>query len=148
MILEWLKESRPIKSIRLGWFPSWVLGLKLDHDQNEFLFNLDEKFQKYDANAVRITRRDVISLASQIFDTQGFVSPYVMQYKKLLPMLWHNNTTWDENLIGKTTVVDGEEVIDTVAKAVARFQEWISDCLLYTSPSPRDGLLSRMPSSA
>ena len=22
------------------------------------------------------------------------------------------------------------------------------DCLLYTSPSPRDGLLSRMPSSA
>ena len=35
---------------------------------------------------------------------------------------------WDENLIGKTTVVDGEEVRDTVAKeTVARFQEWISD---------------------
>ena len=28
-------------------------------------------------------------------------------------------------------------------------QEWLSFvCLLYTSPSPRDGLLSRMPSSA
>ena len=26
--------------------------------------------------------------------------------------------------------------------------EWINCCLLYTSPSPRDGLLSRMPSSA
>ena len=25
---------------------------------------------------------------------------------------------------------------------------WNDDCLLYTSPSPRDGLLSRMPSSA
>ena len=75
----------------------------MKYDQNEFLFNLDEKFQNYDANAVRITHRDVVSLASQIFDTQGFVSPYVMQYKKLLPMLWHNNTTWDENLIGKTT---------------------------------------------
>ena len=25
---------------------------------------------------------------------------------------------------------------------------WLEDCLLYTSPSPRDGLLSRMPSSA
>ena len=25
---------------------------------------------------------------------------------------------------------------------------WSSPCLLYTSPSPRDGLLSRMPSSA
>ena len=58
-----------------------VLGLKLDHDRYEFLFNLDEKFQNYDANAVQITRRDVVSLASQIFDTQGFVSLYVMQYK-------------------------------------------------------------------
>mgnify|MGYP003377673454 CR=1 FL=1 len=27
-------------------------------------------------------------------------------------------------------------------------RERMSDCLLYTSPSPRDGLLSRMPSSA
>ena len=27
-------------------------------------------------------------------------------------------------------------------------REWIKVCLLYTSPSPRDGLLSRMPSSA
>ena len=26
--------------------------------------------------------------------------------------------------------------------------EWAATCLLYTSPSPRDGLLSRMPSSA
>ena len=25
---------------------------------------------------------------------------------------------------------------------------WVPVCLLYTSPSPRDGLLSRMPSSA
>ena len=25
---------------------------------------------------------------------------------------------------------------------------WFGTCLLYTSPSPRDGLLSRMPSSA
>ena len=26
--------------------------------------------------------------------------------------------------------------------------EWVRDCLLYTSPSPRDATLSRMPSSA
>ena len=30
----------------------------------------------------------------------------------------------------------------------ARVAELLPDCLLYTSPSPRDGLLSRMPSSA
>ena len=27
-------------------------------------------------------------------------------------------------------------------------EDWARACLLYTSPSPRDGLLSRMPSSA
>ena len=31
--------------------------------------------------------------------------------------------------------------------AAARFNAYVV-CLLYTSPSPRDGLLSRMPSSA
>ena len=30
----------------------------------------------------------------------------------------------------------------------ARKYMWVDGCLLYTSPSPRDGLLSRMPSSA
>ena len=33
----------------------------------------------------------------------------------------------------------------------AEFNRWYNEehiCLLYTSPSPRDGLLSRMPSSA
>ena len=31
---------------------------------------------------------------------------------------------------------------------VAAIKNMIKNCLLYTSPSPRDGLLSRMPSSA
>ena len=31
---------------------------------------------------------------------------------------------------------------------IERGQDALSGCLLYTSPSPRDGLLSRMPSSA
>ena len=36
--------------------------------------------------------------------------------------------------------VDGSDTTDTT--------QWFVGCLLYTSPSPRDGLLSRMPSSA
>ena len=34
------------------------------------------------------------------------------------------------------------------AKTREIVQTLLKDCLLYTSPSPRDGLLSRMPSSA
>ena len=39
---------------------------------------------------------------------------------------------------------------DTVSKNIHQtFRKFLTDtCLLYTSPSPRDGLLSRMPSSA
>ena len=40
--------------------------------------------------------------------------------------------------IGNTSVVREVDEVERIIKA----------CLLYTSPSPRDGLLSRMPSSA
>ena len=42
----------------------------------------------------------------------------------------------------------GVEKSPSATTAVAAGSEMDSDCLLYTSPSPRDGLLSRMPSSA
>ena len=49
-----------------------------------------------------------------------------------------------------TTVVNAAR---SLAEALRRIEEGASmirtkGCLLYTSPSPRDGLLSRMPSSA
>ena len=103
-----------------------VLGLKLDLDSSEFMFNMDEKFAQFDANAEIITRRDIVAVASMIFDTQGFVSPYVMQYKKLLPLLWHNNTKWDENLVGKIDKATKEPDM-VAAKAVKGFREWIAD---------------------
>ena len=42
---------------------------------------------------------------------------------------------------------DKEQLIEN-KKNVDTFKETANSCLLYTSPSPRDGLLSRMPSSA
>ena len=42
-----------------------------------------------------------------------------------------------------------EELIDLMdARGVEELEVELKGCLLYTSPSPRDGLLSRMPSSA
>ena len=56
---------------------------------------------------------------------------------------------------GSTLYIDSEEDFWAIAKDVQgfkqQFQQRLQDfygCLLYTSPSPRDGLLSRMPSSA
>ena len=62
-----------------------------------------------------------------------------------------------ENRIGltpesvKTLVSEGHEVlVENNGGFEAGFEndQYIKACLLYTSPSPRDGLLSRMPSSA
>ena len=60
--------------------------------------------------------------------------------------------------LAKDLILDGEEVAVKVLRtnyqtdpiAVARFQREARAmaCLLYTSPSPRDATLSRMPSSA
>ena len=42
-----------------------------------------------------------------------------------------------------------QSIFDRLLMDIKRVDEEVSDiCLLYTSPSPRDGLLSRMPSSA
>ena len=47
---------------------------------------------------------------------------------------------YDNKILDAST----EEIVNTVKRTGAT----IKGCLLYTSPSPRDGLLSRMPSSA
>ena len=46
----------------------------------------------------------------------------------------------------KDRVTESRESHDSLPIQVKSAKLW--NCLLYTSPSPRDGLLSRMPSSA
>ena len=72
------------------------------------------------------------------------------------------NVLYGDNAQGKTNVLEAVYVCATTKshrgskdKEIIRFAEDeshikmnIRNCLLYTSPSPRDGLLSRMPSSA
>ena len=58
-----------------------------------------------------------------------------------------------------TDLIEGRENLEDINLLVAvggfsnsdvlgSAKGWAGACLLYTSPSPRDGLLSRMPSSA
>ena len=56
------------------------------------------------------------------------------------------------SLKGKTDLVtetdhESENIIKSIIKSFFPEHSFLA-CLLYTSPSPRDGLLSRMPSSA
>ena len=49
---------------------------------------------------------------------------------------------------GTLTERSSVEVSNASHMAVSKNGKYLYSCLLYTSPSPRDGLLSRMPSSA
>ena len=51
-------------------------------------------------------------------------------------------------VIEADVIVDGETELDHAVDAAAEGVGLLEGCLLYTSPSPRDATLSRMPSSA
>ena len=50
--------------------------------------------------------------------------------------------------IRKPLVTGNKSYHDVTIDVAAPVEGKANNCLLYTSPSPRDGLLSRMPSSA
>ena len=54
----------------------------------------------------------------------------------------------EESLKVKIRKADGGERVNNLIPFFGLIPGYTYPCLLYTSPSPRDGLLSRMPSSA
>ena len=66
---------------------------------------------------------------------------------------WIDQSTFDELLLANAED-NIERAIQSASAVLEAVQEFVPEaalfyrCLLYTSPSPRDGLLSRMPSSA
>ena len=80
------------------------------------------------------------------------------RYKQLVDDCMLGDGQFGVCLIDETNSVSGwnsPKLVGTIAKITKcqdveldGLQLHIETCLLYTSPSPRDGLLSRMPSSA
>ena len=64
--------------------------------------------------------------------------------------VFHKQFTGNEEAPGyaKFELLNGYEDYPVVVTKLSEDSKRLYDCLLYTSPSPRDGLLSRMPSSA
>ena len=69
----------------------------------------------------------------------GLLSPIVA-----LLVVWISQTFLQLTLL--PIIMVGQNVLGR--KSELQAEEQFNTCLLYTSPSPRDGLLSRMPSSA
>ena len=58
---------------------------------------------------------------------------------------WH---TSDISFIGKVASYVNLKDVWTAPNTIGKYMQYYYDCLLYTSPSPRDRTRSRMPSSA
>ena len=58
----------------------------------------------------------------------------------------HGEENTENQKDGANNLQDDDAVVEEVLQEY--YQDYSISCLLYTSPSPRDGLLSRMPSSA
>ena len=74
-------------------------------------------------------------------------------FKSELDLEWHYSNLWNTftttTTSGSYQIPVGEQ-FDNGSEVHYRYRSMdaTGTCLLYTSPSPRDGLLSRMPSSA
>ena len=63
-------------------------------------------------------------------------------------MINYTNKSTFNNMARFILIDNTENLNKNSVNALLKIIEEPNDCLLYTSPSPRDGLLSRMPSSA
>ena len=97
----------------------------------------------------------LLSVGYQGCSEDGLCYPPITKRFKVDPLHPGALVTADEaaeNSAGKGSVVAGDvpspPVPSSQVKGAAPDNDLSLACLLYTSPSPRDGLLSRMPSSA
>ena len=111
------------------------VSIKLfDHEEEMLITSIDLN------NLKPITRNQYkVRGQTALLDAMGNTLNYFMQKKISDSNAYHSCTIY--------IVTDGIENSSKIYTS-EKIKDMINDCLLYTSPSPRDRVLSRMPSSA
>ena len=114
------------------------LGITVEWDKYRFTY--DDDFCKGVNKAfVELYRKDKIYRGYRLVNWDPSLKTAVSDLEVVRQekdgVLWHISYP----------LADSDEVLIV---ATTRPETMFGDCLLYTSPSPRDGILSRMPSSA
>ncbi|XP_041973748.1 uncharacterized protein LOC121729336 isoform X1 [Aricia agestis] len=73
--------------------PSKTLGLYWDCNSDNLFFTVDLNFSN-----LKVTKRNILSLISQVFDPLGLVGPCIVQGKFILQQLWVLKCSWDEEV--------------------------------------------------
>ena len=119
------------------------IDLSADDNGEVRLFDGSSQYGQFKDDSDRLRIESMISDADMLFvgnDGGSEVTALTLDMSEAGAATFNNNVTAfsDERL--KDNIETLEDGLDKV--------EQLRGCLLYTSPSPRDGLLSRMPSSA
>ena len=117
-------ENNSIKSISGIFYDFGVSSHQIDSPHRGFSFQHD---------SVLDMRMDT----SQELSAEEIINNY--SYEELLRIFYDYGEESNSKKIAETIINN---------RPIQTTNELVSVCLLYTSPSPRDGLLSRMPSSA
>ena len=113
----------------------------------------------YHAEELVPSRLRWLSWANASYYRRAIKQANGIAYIRLVSLVWESGIIVDYMWGGQFTFQDlppsSNETADYIAisyawktNSIPDDVSWAIDCLLYTSPSPRDGLLSRMPSSA
>ena len=90
---------------------------------------------------------DTFPAAIQISVVNEIIKNLVPTIRELTKTLDKKSKQWKDLIkIGRTHFQDAVPI--TLGQEISGWSEQLKDCLLYTSPSPRDYTRSRMPSSA
>ena len=87
--------------------------------------------------------------SSRILYQRTFYPLNIVVFEDQTRLGYFDSRFYELGISKKLMLYAKEEVLFSIVRhELAHFFCFIKHCLLYTSPSPRDGLLSRMPSSA
>ena len=73
-----------------------VLGIQWNSSKDCFEFEGEGILKK--SLELRPSKRNVLKIAGKLFDPLGFLSPYIIQIKIYIQMLWERGLEWDELL--------------------------------------------------
>ena len=143
-------ENKDSKNLRVGFHTIEML-LKLSPENIKKIFvpanrndnrtnNLVAKAEKLEVSIER--KKSLVQHPEAVLKSE--ISLGLSELKKYEESIQNENPTF----LVVDNVIDPRNLGACIRSAAASNIAGIIICLLYTSPSPRDGLLSRMPSSA
>ena len=92
------ERAKSVVNLEIEQLPTEsALGMKWNIEEDKFVWEVsDERLAAVSSKP--LTRRGVLSVIYSLFDTLGFIAPYIMKAKLLLQLLCRRKCGWDDQL--------------------------------------------------